>query len=160
MPTYTHAPRPPTHRSHPNQSCSVLTPAQPLLDLPVRRLPVRFESDVRRVIVRPFVMSNSRIRALFDRLQGLPEHEIQDLLEQVRAGYGDRHNNLDAAFAEHFTLGTDLINWHGDWSPARRALAGAYMTMEYSIDSAALFNPSIVPHPTSPTSPPAPSASS
>jgi predicted GH43/DUF377 family glycosyl hydrolase len=92
-------------------------------------------------------MSNSRIRALFDRLQGLREHEIQDLLEQVRAGYGDRHNNLDAAFAEHFTLGTDLINWHGDWSPARKALAGAYMTMEYSIDSAALFNPSIVPHP-------------
>jgi predicted GH43/DUF377 family glycosyl hydrolase len=125
----------------------VVTPAQPLSDLPVRRLPVRFESDVRRVIVRPFVMSNSRIRALFDRLEGLTEDEVEDLLGQVRGGYGNRHRNLDAAFDEHFVLGSELINWRGDWSAQRRALAGAYMTMEYSIDSAALFNPSIVPHP-------------
>jgi predicted GH43/DUF377 family glycosyl hydrolase len=125
----------------------VLTPTQARLDLPVRRLPVRFEGDVRRVIVRPFVMSNSRVRALFDRLQGFGEEEVEDLLRQVRAGYGDRHKNLDAAFDEHFALGTEVINWRGDWSPARRALAGAYMTMEYAIDSAALFNPSIVLHP-------------
>jgi predicted GH43/DUF377 family glycosyl hydrolase len=113
----------------------------------VRRLPIRFESDVRRVIVRPFVMSNSRIRALFDRLDALDEEEVEDLLEEVRGGYGDRHKNLDAAFSEHFILGSELIDWRGGWSRARKALAGAYMTMEYSIDSAALFNPSIVPHP-------------
>jgi predicted GH43/DUF377 family glycosyl hydrolase len=125
----------------------VLTPTLPVSDLPVRRLPVRFEGDVRRVIVRPFVMSNSRVRALFERLQSLEEREVEDLLAQVRGGYGDRHKNLDAAFDEHFALGTEVINWHGDWSRARRSLAGAYMTMEYAIDSAALFNPSIVLHP-------------
>jgi predicted GH43/DUF377 family glycosyl hydrolase len=32
-------------------------------------------------------------------------------------------------------------------SETKRALIGAYFTMEYSIESAALFNPSIVPHP-------------
>ena len=30
--------------------------------------------------------------------------------------------------------------------PNRRLLIGSYFTMEYSIESAALFNPSIVPH--------------
>jgi hypothetical protein len=30
-------------------------------------------------------------------------------------------------------------------SDVQRALIGAYFTMEYSIESAALFNPSIVP---------------
>jgi hypothetical protein len=32
-------------------------------------------------------------------------------------------------------------------SDVQKALIGAYFTMEYSIESAALFNPSIVPHP-------------
>jgi len=31
-------------------------------------------------------------------------------------------------------------------SDVQRALIGAYFTKEYSIESAALFNPSIVPH--------------
>jgi hypothetical protein len=32
-------------------------------------------------------------------------------------------------------------------SDVQKSLIGAYFTMEYSIESAALFNPSIVPHP-------------
>ena len=32
-------------------------------------------------------------------------------------------------------------------SETKKSLIGAYFTMEYSIESAALFNPSIVPHP-------------
>ena len=63
----------------------MVTLSPPVSDLPVRRLPVRFESDVRRVIVRPFVMSNSRMRALFDRLHALEENEVEDLLQQVEA---------------------------------------------------------------------------
>ena len=40
-----------------------------------------------------------------------------------------------------------MIGWSDRWSADRKLLAGAYLTMEYAIDSAALFNPSIVPHP-------------
>src|SRR6476661_6340778 len=109
MPIHSYARRPSVRPSLPPGNCCVMTPVQPLTDLTVRRLPVRFESDVRRVIVRPFVMSNSRIRALFDRLEGLAEDEVEDLLAQVRGGYGNRHRNLDAAFDEHFVLGSELI---------------------------------------------------
>ena len=35
-------------------------------------------------------------------------------------------------------------------SEARQLLIGAYFTMEYAVESAALFNPSIVPHGTEP----------
>jgi predicted GH43/DUF377 family glycosyl hydrolase len=116
-------------------------------DLLVRRLPVRLEGDDRRVIVRPFVLSNGRVRTLFERIDRMDEGAAARLLSEVEAGYGDRHANLHATFDEHFTIGCDMIGWGLHWSKPRRALAGAYMTMEYAIDSAALFNPSIVPHP-------------
>ncbi len=39
------------------------------------------------------------------------------------------------------------LNDLDDPSPERQSLIGAYFTHEYSPESAALFNPSIVPHP-------------
>jgi len=65
----------------------------------------------------------------------------------VEAAYQHRHRALPGALLEHYELGSKLINWHPDWSARRRLLAGAYLTMEYSIESAALFNPSVCLHP-------------
>jgi len=87
------------------------------------------------------------VRTLFDRLSPMDEDTVTNLLAEVEIGYADRHTNLHAAFDEHFRLGADLIGWSNGWSKTKQTLAGAYLTMEYAIDSAALFNPSIVPHP-------------
>lgn len=116
-------------------------------DLLVRRLPIRFEGDNRRVIVRPFIMGSGRVRALFERLDQLDEEAATRLLVEIEAGYGHRHAGLGVTFEEHFAMGAQLIGWNGHWTQARCSLAGAYLTMEYAVDSAALFNPSIVPHP-------------
>jgi predicted GH43/DUF377 family glycosyl hydrolase len=113
----------------------------------VRRLPIRLTGDDRRVIVRPFVLSNGRVRTLFERVDQMGENAVGRLLAEVEAGYADRHARLHESFNEHYRLGAELIGWAPRWSNARRALAGAYLTMEYAVDSAALFNPSIVPHP-------------
>jgi predicted GH43/DUF377 family glycosyl hydrolase len=116
-------------------------------DLPVRRLPVRLEGDDRRVILRPFVMSNGRVRTLFERLDAMPEEIVVTLLADVSASFADRHVKLAASFDEHFKIGVELTGWNRHWSKPRQSLAGAYLTMEYAVDSAALFNPSIVAHP-------------
>jgi predicted GH43/DUF377 family glycosyl hydrolase len=116
-------------------------------DLPVRRLPIRLEGDDRRVILRPFVMSHGRVRTLFERLHAMPEDVVEKLLAEVTASFADRHVRLIASFEENFKIGVELTGWNRTWSKARQELAGAYLTMEYSVDSAALFNPSIVPHP-------------
>lgn len=116
-------------------------------DLLVRRLPIRLEGDDRRVIVRPFLMANARVRSLFERLNQMDEETARRLLLEVEAGYGNRHTGLHVTFDEHYAMGAQLIGWSDDWTRTRRALAGAYLTMEYAVDSAALFNPSIVPHP-------------
>jgi predicted GH43/DUF377 family glycosyl hydrolase len=116
-------------------------------DLPVRRLPIRLEGDDRRVILRPFVMSHGRVRTLFERLHAMPEEAVVKLLVEVTSSFADRHVKLVASFEEHFKIGLELTGWNRPWSKPRQDLAGAYMTMEYAVDSAALFNPSIVAHP-------------
>jgi len=115
--------------------------------LSVRRLPIRLEGDDRRVILRPFVMSNGRVRTLFERLDAMPEEVVAALLAEVTTSFGDRHTKLAASFGEHFKIGSEMTGWAPAWSKSRQALAGAYLTMEYAVDSAALFNPSIVAHP-------------
>ena len=116
-------------------------------DLSVRRLPIRLEGDDRRVILRPFVMSHGRVRSLFERLHDLPEGVVATLLADVSSSFADRHVDLAASFEEHFRIGVESTGWTQSWSKARQDLAGAYLTMEYAVDSAALFNPSIVAHP-------------
>lgn len=116
-------------------------------DLPVRRLPIKLEGDDRRVILRPFVMSNGRVQTLFERLDGMSEETVDRLLAEVTASFADRHLKLAASFDEHFKIGVELTGWKSNWTKHRQSLAGAYLTMEYAVDSAALFNPSIVPHP-------------
>src|SRR5208337_847914 len=51
-----------------------------------------------------------------------------------------------AIFEENYRNGAEMTGTSDDFSHNRRLLIGSYLTSEYSIESAALFNPSIVPH--------------
>lgn len=113
----------------------------------VRRLPIRLTGDDRRVIARPFIMSAARCQSVLHRIGQLGDDEVDDLLEEVRRDYASRHRHADAIFDENYRTAAGLIGWKNEWDLDRRLLAGSYFTMEYAIDSAALFNPSIVPHP-------------
>src|SRR4051812_14233203 len=84
--------------------------------LPVRRLPIRLQGDDRRVILRPFVMSNGRVRTLFERLDGMSEEVVARLLAEVTASFTDRHEKLAASFDEHYKLGIELTGWKANWS--------------------------------------------
>ena len=57
-----------------------------------------------------------------------------------------RHGNIAAVFEENYRTAMTMIGLSDDFSHNRRLLIGSYFTTEYSIESAALFNPSIVPH--------------
>lgn len=117
--------------------------------LTVRRMPEQFLSDDRRVITRPFLPGGpERIQAVIDRVQGLSDQEVARLLRHVRRDFAKRHKDVEGVFERHFEeLPAPLIAEPMQLSEDRRRLLGAYFTMEYSIEAAALFNPSIVPHP-------------
>lgn len=113
----------------------------------VKRLPIRLSGDDRRVIARPFLAGSNRILTVLERVNGLGEDEVRLLLDKARHDFATRHSKLDSIFQEHYRMAILRVGWHDQWSDDRKLLAGAYFSMEYSIDSAALFNPSIVPHP-------------
>jgi predicted GH43/DUF377 family glycosyl hydrolase len=77
----------------------------------------------------------------------MPDEEVTATLDATIERFADRHHNLSATFAEHFDLVAHRVQRQAELSHARRALIGAYCTQEYSIEAAALFNPSIIAHP-------------
>ena len=71
------------------------------------------------------------------------------MLTDVRNRYGQRHRRIEDAFQRHFNsvkqhLPEDIETPLTD---ERCQLIGAFFTMEYSLESVALFNPSMVVHP-------------
>jgi predicted GH43/DUF377 family glycosyl hydrolase len=116
--------------------------------VPVTRRPEKFLADDRRVITRFFdIGGEGRIRGILDRVLALDEATVDALLSDVRRDFATRHRDVEQTLAHHFREVQHHIDGHGSLSQARRMLIGAYFTMEYSIAAAALFNPSIVPHP-------------
>ncbi len=114
----------------------------------VRRLPERFEANDQRVIARFFqVGGEARIHSIVARVAALSEPQVEGLLAQVRADFRPRHRTIDATFKRHFGYIAHHVPEAEQLSEARRLLLGSYFTMEYAIESAALFNPSIVSHP-------------
>jgi predicted GH43/DUF377 family glycosyl hydrolase len=115
--------------------------------LKVRRLPVTLTSDIRRVITRFFDPGGeTRIRSIVDRIGGLSGGQVDRLLDEVLLKFRTRHGNIAAVFEENYGTAMTMIDMSDDFSHNRRLLIGAYLTAEYSIESAALFNPSIVSH--------------
>jgi predicted GH43/DUF377 family glycosyl hydrolase len=101
-----------------------------------------------RVIVRPHIpFSESRVERIISRVLSLDESDIQKELKNVLGKFSHRHNNFEVLLERQF----DSIRGHmpSDVLPSRerRLLIGSFFLAEYSFESAALFNPSIVPHP-------------
>jgi predicted GH43/DUF377 family glycosyl hydrolase len=114
----------------------------------VRRRKTRIMRDTSRVITRAHIPTNlERISRLIDRVLNLSDDVAEELLEEINNNFSDRHRDLKHQFALNFSKVSEYVTRHIQISHVKQALIGAYFTMEYSIESAALFNPSIVPHP-------------
>jgi predicted GH43/DUF377 family glycosyl hydrolase len=115
--------------------------------LKVQRLPVVFNSDIRRVITRFFDPGGEeRIHSVVERVGRLGDVQVDRLLNDVYSKFRDRHDDIAGVLQENYCTAKTMIGLSDDFSENRRLLIGSYLTAEYSIESAALFNPSIVPH--------------
>jgi len=116
--------------------------------LTVKRTNVTLLPDRARVLVRPFVpTSDHRAVKICGRVMALPESEVHRLLAQVLAEFGERHLKI----REFLRRRCEQIRHHlltdAKLSEERELLLGAFFAHEYSLEAAALFNPSIVEHP-------------
>ena len=112
----------------------------------VTRLPIRLSPDPRRVVTRFFGPGEeNRIRDILQRLIAIPDTEVEMLMASLGSNFRPMHPDIEDVFLEHFEMVKQHISSAGDVSERRRLLIGACFTMEYAIEAAALFNPSMVP---------------
>ncbi len=104
--------------------------------------------DQSRVLLRPFTPGDSqRVGNIIARIMSLPEERVGVLLNEISAEFSQRHQQIRHLFLERFEQVREMLLTDEELSEQRRLLIGSYFLAEYSLESAALFNPSIVPHP-------------
>ena len=120
----------------------------------VTRTDVVLTADPARVLARLFVPGHelsrdvrSRASGVLARILALPEDEVAATLKRVYDRYAGRHRDLPATLRANYDRIAHRVPDDVALSDEHRLLVGAWFTHEYSIEAAALFNPSIVAHP-------------
>ena len=114
----------------------------------LRRHDLNLMPESSRVIIRPFIPADTqRITTTIGRALALTEEEVVRELESVKSEFDSRHFDIDSLLLQHFNKVVSHVFTQRNLSRERQLLIGALFSGEYALESAALFNPSIVPHP-------------
>lgn len=120
----------------------------------IERLDVRLDRDPERVITRPFLPGEetfpdgrSRVETVLHRVLDMPDETVVPMLRSIHQRFSRRHRDFETVLLQSCESVTDRVGNHPLLDDDRKLLVGAYFTHEFSIEAAALFNPSIVPDP-------------
>ena len=114
----------------------------------VQRRSTLLNAESARVITRPHIPGDkARSMDLIARVSKLSDEDVHNLLEVVYQDFSARHRNFREALKRNFERIAEHVPKGISLSPEQQLLLGAYFTAEYSVEAAALFNPSIVIHP-------------
>ncbi|MGK6350842.1 glycoside hydrolase family 130 protein [Parapedobacter sp. DT-150] len=110
-----------------------------------------FQPDASRVIARFLYTGEERAKRLIMAVMAMSNEQQREILSQVLRKYSKRHRSLQKIFANHFKRLVPVME-RMEIDDAKlpehsKQLIGSYFTMEYSIEAAAFFNPSIIEHP-------------
>ncbi len=114
----------------------------------IQRTNVLLRPDPARVLLRPFnPPTEQRFIKICARVLALAEGDVHSLLREVMAEFGERHIEITRMLKRRFQQVRPYLLTDQTLSEQRELLIAAYFTHEYSLEAAALFNPSMVPHP-------------
>jgi predicted GH43/DUF377 family glycosyl hydrolase len=118
------------------------------------RTPHLLTPDAARKICRLFVpgqetliRGESRAMAVIERILELSDDEVDGTLARTLARFATGYADLARTLENNFKLVAHRLGSEIRVASARRQLIGAYFTQEYALEAAALFNPSMVAHP-------------
>ena len=114
----------------------------------IRRHSVTFQPQSGRVIIRPFIPGKPQIIVnILARALALSEADAEAQLQTILVEFASRHFDIESVLLAHYEKVRPRISSQAPISRVRQLLIGALFSGEYALESAALFNPSIVPHP-------------
>lgn len=118
------------------------------MGIKIKRHNLKFTPDAKRVVTRFFDNGEARTKQLIHRILEFSDEQVEENLNQTFSEFKGRHRNLKKIFKLHCSNFERLITQMGiDYSGLtenQKMLIGSYSTMEYSLESAALFNPSMI----------------
>ena len=110
-----------------------------------RRKPIVLNANIGRVITRPYIPpTEERIRNIVNRVLNLDENEVCTLLEAVMYDFSPRHRYFRETLERNFNRVVCQVPDGSKLTEQRQLLIGSYFTAEYSVEAAALFNPSMI----------------
>ena len=113
----------------------------------IDRLPNQFTADPTKVLLQFFDLNYDRIELLLKNMHEMPDEIAKSTWQQTLELFSHRHRDYIQKLDFHVQKVEHIIQAKIDLSSVKRSLLGAYLSKEYSTQSAALFNPSIVLHP-------------
>jgi predicted GH43/DUF377 family glycosyl hydrolase len=114
----------------------------------LRRHDVTFRPESARVIIRPFIPNNAqRVANILGRALAMTEEEATSRLEALRTEFAARHFDIESLLLRHYEKVRHHLASKRPLTRVRQLLIGALFSGEYALECAALFNPSMVPHP-------------
>lgn len=121
------------------------------MQVTVNKKNIIFNPDPGRVIARFLFTNNLRAINTIRFVLEMSQDDALLALKRTLRDYSMRHRNISKIFENHFNKIVHLLP-HLNTGPdaidySKKILIGSYFTMEYSIESAAFFNPSMVEHP-------------
>lgn len=122
------------------------------MSISVQRNSMKFTGDSKRVIARLFIPEiESRTFSIITKVRNMPEEAAKLSLHQTLRDFSGRHRNISKVFSRNFKRMEEILSGKaGDLyllTENKKLLIGAFFTMEYSIESTALYNPSMVEDP-------------
>ncbi|WP_319478845.1 glycoside hydrolase family 130 protein [uncultured Draconibacterium sp.] len=121
------------------------------MQVAINRKDIKFMPDSSRVIARFLYTGDERALNTIRSVLGITEVSALEALNPILRDYSMRHRNISKIFEKHFNKISHLLKQlkidSDTLSVFQKILIGSYFTMEYSIESAAFFNPSIMEHP-------------
>jgi predicted GH43/DUF377 family glycosyl hydrolase len=118
------------------------------MKISVTRKSIKFLPDSSRVVARYFMNGEERTKELIARILAMSSSEVNKVLEEINREFARRHRNISTLFYKHYDKAKYLLEnmqiTEENISDEVKMLIGSYLTMEYSIESAAFFNPSII----------------
>ncbi|PRX46816.1 glycoside hydrolase family 130 protein [Salegentibacter salegens] len=114
----------------------------------VERKGIKFMPDSSRVVVRFFMNGDQRTQNLVTRILAMSDFQVTQTLEQTLREFSRRHRNISKIFIKHCSNIRHIIEAmqvnYAELSEERKLLIGSYCTMEFALESAAFFNPSMI----------------
>lgn len=119
--------------------------------VPVKKLPLKIYPSSSRTLIRPFIPANiTQIEHILLRTFSVSPKKQKQVLDRIYDSFDLPREKLKTLFLKHFDNIKNRIPSNLELSETKREFIGAYFTQQYALESTALFNPSMIPHPFQP----------